>query len=231
LGWVALDLNDPARALGYFDALLKNSPPPPIAAYAHHGHAMALYGLKRYAEARDEWAALLNAGGFSRSTAPRMVVTEGDFWLGETLGRLGEFKPAAGRLANFSTSGSKVLMETALLRLGWYSRAAGQPQDAVKAFRKLLGTYPRAAEGPGARAGLVQALLDLNDYPAARDEARRLEAADRSGTLALPTWLLVRGWLAAKSRPDDARVLDEELLPRTLEPATRAWVLLASADL
>jgi len=231
LGWAALDFNDPPRALAYFDALLKNSPPPPLAAYAHHGHAMALYGLKRYAEARDEWAALLNAGGFSRSTAPRMVVTEGDFWLGETLGRLGAFKPAAGRLANFTTSGSKVLMESGLLRLGWWSRAAGQPQDAVKAYKRLLDTYPKAAEVPWARAGLVLALLDLDDYPAARDEARRLDTADRSGTLALPTWLVVRSWLAGKSRPDDVRPLDEALLARTLEPPTRAWVLLASADL
>ena len=70
LGWVALELGDPGRALTYFDGLLKIAPPV-LATYARHGRAMALYGLKRYAEARDEWAGLLNVGGFSAPNAPR----------------------------------------------------------------------------------------------------------------------------------------------------------------
>lgn len=231
LGWVALERGDPQRALAYFDALLGNAPPPALAAYARHGRAIALYGLNRYADARDEWTKLLSVGGFSRPSGPRTVLNEGNFWFGETQGRLGEFKSAASRLGTFTAGNPRTLMETGLLRLGWWSRAAGESQEAVKAYRTLLDTYPRSAEVPWARAGLVQAYLDLDDYPAAREEARQLDAADRSGTLALPTWLAIRSWLARKARADEARALDEELLARTLEPPTRAWVLLASAEL
>ena len=231
LGWVALELGDPGRALAHFDGLLKIGAPPVLVAYAHHGRAMALYGLKRYAEARDEWAGLLNVGGFSAPSAPRALVTEATFWLGETLGRLGEYKSAAARLLSFTAAGPQLMTETGLLRLGWWSRAAGQPAEAAKAYRDFLTAYPRSSEIAWGQVGLVQALLDLDDYAGARDEARRLEAADRGGALALPTWLLMRRWLTDKPRPDDARALDDELLARTLETAPRAWVLLLSAEL
>jgi TolA-binding protein len=231
LGWVALELGDPPRALAHFDGLLKQAPPPLLAAYAHHGRAMALYGLGRYAEARDEWMTLLNVGGFSAPSAPRQLVSEATFWLGETQGRLGDFKAASARLQAFTAPGPTFLMESGLLRQGWWGRAAGQPREAVTAYRRVLATYPRATEVPWARLGLVQALLDLDDVGAARDEARQLAAADPGGALSLPALLLVRGWLAGKSKPEEARALDEELLARTLEPATRAWVLLLSAEL
>jgi len=232
LGWVALELGDPRRALGYFDGLLKTGPPPVLMVHARHGRAMALYGLKRHAEARDEWAGLLKVGGLSPPSGPRGVAGEATFWLGETLGRLGDYKGALAALQSFTAApGPRILMESAFVRLGWWSQAAGQPADAAKAYRTLLDTYPNSAEALWARAGLVQALLDLDDYPAAREEARQLEAADRSRTFSLPTWLLVRRWLTDKSRPEDARALDDELLAWTLEPATRAWVLLVSAEL
>ena len=231
LGWVALELGDPGRALAYFDGLLKITAPPVLVAYAHHGRAMALYGLKRYAEARDEWAGILNVAGFSAPNAPRPLVIEATFWLGETLGRVGEYKSAVARLQSFRAAGPQLMTETGLLRLGWWSRAGGQPAEAVKAYRNFLAAYPKSAEIPWAHAGLARALLDLDDYPAAREEARRLETADRGGALALPTWLLIRRWLSDKPRPEDARALDDELLARTLEPAPRAWVLLASAEL
>ena len=60
------------------------------------------------------------------------------------------------------------------MRLGWWRREAGQPLEAVKTYRGLLAAYPRTAEAAWARAGLVRALLDLDDYAAARAEARLL---------------------------------------------------------
>lgn len=230
LGWVALERNDPQRALGYFESLLNGGVPPVLVGHASHGHAMALYGLKRYPEARDEWARLLSVGGTSRPSAPATIVSEANFWYGDTLGRLGDAKGAVPRLRAFTTAGPRILQQNGLLSLGWWGRAAGQPADAAKAYRTLLTSYPNTPEAPWARAGLVQALLDLDDYAAARQEAQRLDGLDRAGTLSLPTWLLVRQWLAAKPRPDDARALDDQLLARTLEPPTRAWVLLVSAE-
>ncbi|HYB40261.1 MAG TPA: tetratricopeptide repeat protein, partial [Candidatus Methylomirabilis sp.] len=192
LGWVSLELGDPRRALGYFDGLLKLGPPPGLATYARHGRAMALYGLKRYAEARDEWAGLLNLGGFSRPSAPAAVVAESNLWLGDTLGRLGDYKGAVPRLQAAVASGaSRPIVDGALLRLGWWSRLAGDAPEAVKAYRRLLASNPSGNDALWARAGLVQALLDTGDYTGAREEAVKLEAADRSRTFSLATWLIV----------------------------------------
>ena len=224
LGWVSLELNRPDRALTYFDTLLKTGAPPAVISYARHGRGLALYGLKRYAEARDTWVGLLN------QSAPRAVAWEGTFWLGDTLGRLGDHAGAVQRLQTFVSGGPQVLIDSGLLRLGWWSRAAGQPLDAAKAYRGLLSAYPQSREAAWARAGLVQALLDLDDYPAAREEAKKLEAMDRTGTLAVPVRLLISRWATEKGRFDEAREINDELLARTLDPATRSYVLALSAE-
>jgi len=224
LGWISLELNKPDRALTYFDTLLKTGAPPAIISYARHGRGLALYGLKRYPEARDTWVGLLN------QSAPRAVAWEGTFWLGDTLGRLGDHAGAVQRLQTFVSGGPQVLIDNGLLRLGWWSRAAGQPLEAAKAYRGLLSAYPQSREAVWARAGLVQALLDLDDYPAAREEAKKLEAMDRNGPLVVPVRLLISRWATEKGRFDEAREINDELLARTLDPATRAYVLTLSAE-
>ena len=224
LGWVSLELGKPDRALTYFDTLLKVGAPPVLIPYARHGRGLALYGLKRYPEARDTWAGLLN------QSTPRSVAWEGTFWLGDTLGRLGDHAAAVQRLQTFVSGGPQVLIDSGLLRLGWWNRAAGQPLEAAKAYRGLLSAYPQSREAVWARAGLVQALIDLDDYPAAREEAKKLEAADRTGRLAVPTRLLISRWATENGRFDEAREINDELLARTLDPATRSYVLTLSAE-
>ena len=224
LGWISLELSKPDRALTSFDALLKSGAPPAIIPYARHGRGLALYGLKRYPEARDTWVGLLN------QSAPRAVAWEGTFWLGDTLGRLGDHAGAVQRLQTFVSGGPQVLIDNGLLRLGWWSRAAGQPLEAAKAYRGLLSAYPKSREAVWARAGLVQALLDLDDYPAAREEAKKLEAMDRTSPLVVPVRLLISRWATEKGRFDEAREINDELLARTLDPATRSYVLMLSAE-
>lgn len=224
LGWISLELNKPDRALAAFDGLLKGGAPPGLISYARHGRGLALYGLKRYPEARDTWVGLLN------QSAPRSVAWEGTFWLGDTLGRLGDHAGATQRLQTFVSGGPQVLIDSGLLRLGWWSRAAGQPLEAAKAYRGLLSAYPKSREAVWARAGLVLALLDLDDYPAARDEAKKLEAADQTGTLAVPARLLISRWATENGRLDEAKEINDELLARTLDPATRSYVLALSAE-
>jgi TolA-binding protein len=224
LGWVSLEMGKPDRALTYFDSLLKSGAPPVLIPYARHGRGLALYGLKRYPEARDTWAGLLN------QSAPRAVAWEGTFWLGDTLGRLGDYPSAVQRLQTFVSGGPQVLIDSGLLRLGWWSRAAGQPLDAAKSYRGMLSAYPRSREASWARAGLVQALLDLDDYAAARDEAKKLEQADRNGALVVPVRLLMSRWATEKARLDEAREINDDLLARTLDPATRSYVLTLSAE-
>ena len=224
LGFLLLERGEAARALATFDPLLRAGAPPEMIPSARHGRALALYGLRRYTEARDEWIALLNL------SLPRPVATDATFWLGETLGRLGDAPGAVARLQVFVAGGQHPLIESGLLRLAWWRRAAGEPLEAVKTYRALLSVYPQTAEAPWARAGLVLALLDIDDYAAAREEARQLESRDATNRLAGPTLLAVARWLAAKGRAAEAQALAGELLGRPLDPATRAWVLLMSAE-
>jgi TolA-binding protein len=224
LGWVVLERGDAQRALDIFQGFLRGSVPPALVPTARHGRALALHALKRYPEARDEWAALLNL------SLPRPLAAEASFWLGDTLGRLGDPAAAAQRLQVFTAAGPQLLIESGLMRLGWWRREAGQPLEAVKTYRGLLTAYPRTGEAPWARAGLVRALLDLDDFPAARDEARLLETADRTGTLARPARLLLARYVVEKNLPAEAEALHTELLGLDLEPATRAYVLVLSGE-
>lgn len=225
LGWLALDQNDPARALPRFDTLLKGRIPVVLIPSARHGRALALYGLKRFGEARDEWQALM------ASNPPQPLAGELPFWLGDTLGRLGDYKGAVTRLKQYVAAGpGQPLGEAALLSLGWWSQEAGDPAEAVRAYRALLASYPQGNGVPWARAGLVEALLDQNDFIAAREEVRRIEAANKTSPLVLPSLLALRRWAADKGKTEEGQALDSDLLARTLDPATRAWVLLVSAE-
>jgi TolA-binding protein len=224
LGWLYIDRGESERALAIFEPLLKSGAPPDMIPWARHGRARALYGLARYADARQEWTALIN------QSIPRALATEASFWLGETLGRLGDAGLATRYLQVFSAGGPHPLLETALMRLGWWRRAAGHPVEAIKTYRGLLAAYPQTAEGPWARAGLVLALVDVDDYPAAREEARELERRDPNRTLTLPVLIAMSRRLAEKSRTPEAVALHQELLSQSLEPAARAYVLLMSAE-
>jgi TolA-binding protein len=224
LGWLALGDRDAARALEIFDRLLQSSLPAPLVHYARHGRALALYGLKRFPDAQAGWR------GLAGQSVPQGLATELNFWVGDTSGRLGDAKNAVPRLRAFTGGSQTFLVEQGLLRHGVWSRAAGEPQEAVRAWRTLLARFPASAEASWARAGLVLALLDAGDEPAARKELAQLEASDKTGTLSRPAVLAVRRWLmAADGRGAEARAFDDELLARDLDPAARAWVLLASA--
>jgi TolA-binding protein len=216
--------DDPARGLATLDALVKSGPPAELVPWAQHGRIVALYGLGRYAEAREAWTRLAGL------PLPAPVAGEVPFWLGDTLGRLGEYKEAVARLKTFTGGGPRLLIDTALLRLAWWSRAAGEPLAAVQTYRGMMSAYPKMSEILWARAGLALALLDLDDYAAALAEARTLDAADKTGALGLPVLLAVDRWATEKRRADEARALEQELLGRTLEPATRAYVLLLAGE-
>jgi tetratricopeptide (TPR) repeat protein len=224
LGWVTLEGGDAQRALDIFQGFLRGSVTPALVPTARHGRALALYALKRYPEARDEWTALLNG------SLPRTLASEALYWQGDTLGRLGNPAAAAQRIHIFTAAGPQLLIESGLMRLGWWRREAGQPLEAVKSYRGLLTAYPRTREAPWARAGLVRALLDLDDFSAARDEARQLEALDKKGPLVLPTRLLLARHVVEKNLTAEAEALFTDLLGLELEPPTRAYVLALSAE-
>lgn len=223
-GWLSLLASEPARALETFDAMVKGALPPSLLPWVQLGRGAALYSLGRYGEAREVLARLRG------QTLPVPVAAETTFWLGDTLGQLGEYKDAVARLRSFTDGGPRLMIDTALLRQAWWSRAAGEPLAAVQTYRGLLSAYPKTPEILWARAGLVLALLDLGDAAGALDEARTLDAADKTDTLGLPAILAVDRWLTEKQRADEARVLEQEILGRNLDPATRAYVLLLGGE-
>jgi len=223
-GWVALNAARPARALEIFDSILNARVPAEVVPWARHGRALALYALGHYVEARYGWTTLLG------QSLPQPVVAEANFWLGDTLGQLGDYQGAVARLSTFTAGGPQINIESGLLRQAWWSRAGGQPLQAVQIYRGLLSAYPKMAEAQWARAGLVLALLDIEDYAAALAEARRLDQAGPPNTLGVPILLAVGRWATEKRRADDARAVSQEILGKTLARATRAYVLLLSGE-
>ena len=224
LGWVALRLNDPARALGRFDQLRRGAPVPGLAPFVTHGRAVALYGLGRFEEGREAWQGLL------KLSIPRPLAIEAAFWLGDTLGRVGAYKGAVENLQRFTGAGPHPLIETGILRLGWWTLAAGDALEAAKAFRWLQSAYPRTTEWAWARVGLARALLALGDWPGAREEIRQLQAAGPGHPLVLPGLLILGRWAVEHNAFEPAHAAAQEILALDLAPQDRAYALLLNGE-
>lgn len=224
-GWLLLERGDAARALGVFEPLVRGSLPPDLAPYVQHGRALALYGLGRYPEARDQWTALL-----SRSQ-PRPLATEASFWLGDTLGRLGDPKEAVARLQVFTAGGPTYLIQPGLLSLAWWTRAAGPPIEAVKTYHGLLNAYPDTPDQLWARFGLAQALVDLGDLDAARAEMARVQTLDPQGAVTVAGLTTIALAAIEANRHAVGQAVLQDLLSRQLDAATRAYVLLLGGEL
>lgn len=224
VGWVALRLNDPARALTRFEEGRRRPPVPALVPFVVHGRAIALYGLRRFEEAREAWQGLL------RLSIPRPLALEVDFWLGDALGRVGEYKGAVENLQRFTAAGPHPLIEAGILRLGWWSLAGGNALEAAKAYRWLLSAYPRTAEWAWARVGLGRALLALGDWTGAREEIRQLQAAAPGHALVLPGLYILARWAVEQNAFEAAHALTQEILALDLPPQDRAYALLLNGE-
>jgi len=224
LGWVALKLNDPARALGRFDEVRRGAPIVALAPFVTHGRAIALYGLGRFEEAREAWQGLV------KLSIPRPLALEVAFWLGDALGRVGEPKAAVENLRRFTAAGPHPLIETGILRLGWWSLAAGEALEAAKAYRWLLSAYPRTAEWAWARVGLARALLALGDGTAAREEIRQLQTGAPGHALVLSGLFLLARWGLEQNAFEAVHAVTQEILALDLAPQDRAYALLLNGE-
>ncbi len=224
LGWVALKLNDPARALTRFDELRGRTSSLALVPFVTHGRGIALYGLGRVEEAREAWQGLL------RLSMPRPLALDVAFWLGDTLGRVGEYKGAVENLQRFTAAGPHPLIETGILRLGWWSLAGGNGLEAAKAYRWLLSAYPRTAEWAWARVGLARALLALGDWPRAREEIRQIQTAASGHALVLPGLFILARWAVEHDAFEAAHALTQEILALDLAPPDRAYALLLNGE-
>ena len=219
-GWTALRLRDPARARESFRELLAGPVPAPLAPWARHGLGLAEYAQGRWDDALQAWTALVGAG------VPAALSRDVSFWLGETLGRVGQHVRAAEELSRFVQGGAHPLLDAGWLRLGWWSLAAGRLQESAAAFRTYLAP-PATPAADWAKAGLALALLP-DDVGAARAAARDLES--RRSPLALALQLRFARTLLQIGRPADARALVQQLLGARLPPDVRAWLLLLDGD-
>jgi TolA-binding protein len=224
LGWIALHLDDPARALRHFEAFWRSPAVATLDPYARHGRARALHGLGRYQEALEAWQAL------SKLSLPRPLALEITFWLGETLARLGDFKAAVEHLQRFTSAAPAPGIETGSLRLGWWSLAADRPEEAEKAFRWLLASHPQTSEWLWARVGLARVLMARGDWPGAREEIRQLQAGDPAHPLVRPALLLLSRWAVEHGRFEPVHLLHQEMLALELGPGARAYTLLLDGE-
>ena len=240
-GWTALVLGDAGRAREVFAQILGASHPVTVDAWARHGLGLALSALGRHGDAQRTWADLL------ARRAPPALERDVLFWNGDALGRTGDPAKAEAELSRFTQGGVHSLLAAGLVRLGWWSLAAGHPRESVAALRTYPGprppeTKPEGARPPAARVGgaqetadrdwvdatLALALLASDDWDGARTAAQSLET--RRSPLALPVQLrLVAGALARRAHAvADAAIV--ELMRGTLTPPVRAWLLTMKGD-
>ena len=227
-GWTALRAGDSARARDIFARLAAAPGPAVLESWSRHGLGLALYALGRYEEAERAWAGLQ-----SRAVATPLA-RDVMFWHGETLGRLGRHDDAEAALKRFTSGGAHPLLETGLLRQGWWGLAAGHAREAVAPLRAVLAMPVRSTAGNAAverdwaDAGLALALLGNSDVDGARRAAEPLRT--RRSALHAPVMLRLASGAVDAKRPGEATPILQELLGGQLDPPTRAWVLLVNGD-
>lgn len=227
-GWTALRVGDSARARDVFARLAAAPGPPVLEAWSRHGLGLSLYALARYEEAERAWAGL-QARAVSTPLARDVM-----FWHGETLGRLGKYAEAEATLKRFTSGGTHPLLETGLLRQGWWGLMAGNAREAVAPFRSVIAMPVRstagntAVERDWADAGLALALLGAGDVEGARRAAEPLRA--RRSPLHSAVMLRLAAGAVDTKRPGEAAPAIQELLAGQLDPPSRAWVLLVAGD-
>src|SRR3989442_7677408 len=132
-GWTALRLNQMARARDTFTQF-QTATPSVLEAWARHGLGLANYALGRHDEAVAAWTGLASRG------APAPLARDVSFWLGEALGRAGQYEQSVRELTLFVRGGPHPLLEAGWARLGWWSLAAERYLDSTTAFRAYLAS-------------------------------------------------------------------------------------------
>jgi tetratricopeptide (TPR) repeat protein len=232
-GWTALAMGNLEGARQTFSDLLGAAVPPQIDAWARHGLGLSLYGLGRYADAVKVWETL-RAG-----TVPAVIERDVAFWYGDAVGRVGDAARADATLLAFTQGGPHPLLESGLVRRGWWALGANHFADSAAAFRSYLTSRARGGadrddslvrgaprprgERDWADAGLTLALLGANDWPGAQTAAAALEA--RRSELVQPVLVRMVEAAVAVKRSADAQALIERMLGGTLTPPVRGWLL------
>ena len=224
-GWTALRLGDFARARETFARLLAARPSYPLDAYGRFGLALSLYALGQYEDAQRAWREV------AAQRLPAPLARDATFWSGETLVRVKQYERASAELGRFVGGGPHPLLGSGLMRLGWSLLADGKPTAAAARLReaqRVASDRNAPDEQDWKDAGLALALLGSKDLDGARNAARPL--AQRGAKLSVPVQLKLLEALVAARRGPDADALALQLLAGTLDPDTRALVLLLKGE-
>jgi tetratricopeptide (TPR) repeat protein len=227
-GWTALRAGDAARARDTFARLAGSPLPAALDGWSRHGLALSLYALGRYDEAERAWADLRTR------TVPAPLSRDVLFWHGESLGRTGRHAQAEAELKRFTAGGQHALLDTGLLRQGWWALADGRANEAVAPLRAVLSmpvraTSPNAAlERDWADAGLALALLNAGEMDGVRRSTDALRA--RKSPLLVPVLFRLAAGAVGAKQPAEAQQLVQEVLGARLDPPARAWALLVAGD-
>src|SRR5262249_47126130 len=162
------------------------------------------------------------------SRAPASLARDVSFWVGEALGRVGQYDRAVTTLTQFVQGGPHPLLDSGRARLGWWGLAAEKYPQSVAAFRSYLTSPPgNGPERPWVEAGLALAVFP-SDPDAARGMLRGLEG--RRSPLVVPLQIrLARAMIDAK-KPAEVPAITQDLLSATLTNAIRAHVLLLQGE-
>jgi TolA-binding protein len=219
-GWTALRLNQMTRARDTF-VQFQTATPPELEAWSRHGLGLASYALGRHDEAVVAWSSLANR-------APASLARDVSFWLGEALGRAGQYDRSVRELTTFVRGGRHPLLEAGWARLGWWSLAAERYPESISAFRAYLAS-PRSngLERPWVEAGLVLALYP-SDPEAAKTMIRGLET--RRSPLVVPLQIRLARYLLDAKKPAEVPAIVQDLLSGTLTTGVRAYAILLKGE-
>ena len=220
-GWTALRLNQMARARDTFTQF-QTATPSVLEAWARHGLGLANYALGRHDEAVAAWTGLASRG------APAPLARDVSFWLGEALGRAGQYERSVRELTLFVRGGPHPLLEAGWARLGWWNLAAERYLDSATAFRAYLAsTRSGGPERQWVEAGLALALFP-SDPDGAKNMVRGLEA--RRSPLVVPLQMRLARVLIDAKKPAEVPALVQELLGATLTTGVRAHAIVLKGE-
>jgi tetratricopeptide (TPR) repeat protein len=231
-GWTAMRMGDFQRARDTFARLVTVALPIPMDTWARHGLGLSLYALRRYEEAQQTWSDLAARGNTRAPALARDVF----FWHGETLGRVGQYGRAAAELGKFVRGGNHPMLETGLVRMGWWALLGQLYPDSSAAFRQYFAETQRearrdagpAAERDWAEGGLALALVRTGNLEGARTAARPLQA--RPSQLTTPVLMHLAATALEKKKYADVHAVVQDLLTARLDAKTRAWALVVKGD-
>ncbi|MBI4607357.1 MAG: tetratricopeptide repeat protein [Planctomycetes bacterium] len=172
LGWIASEAKDHAAAAERFRALAEGHPDHALAPEAHYQLALSLEALGKAEEAR-EVLARFKAKYPGDPRLGRVLLEEAS-----ALAKAGKHREALGALERLRASAAPDVLPAVLYEVAWCRRALGEPEEAAKAYRAVLGLEAAGDLAGPARVELGELELERKEYAAAKEALAPLASGD-----------------------------------------------------